>query len=252
MTLSDVAGRLHEAFVGVYRRHVEERIGAHGYPWSPELDQSIDDGEAWLSRELEDLLALPHGRQARSPLEVFQEAMRFPTEALRGAGVKPPIRDHVTRTALPGDVYALAPASSQELTSDAWRAHLAWGTEKAQAMAPQVRKPLVALYTRNLMDRSKLEAGVRAGGYDPYVLRNREFLNRALAARVPPLGFVDLEAPEADEVIRTLADAGVRVVAYGPHVDDIAMVRSRSLGAAEAVARSRFFSHIDRYLLPLI
>jgi hypothetical protein len=60
--------------------------------------------------------------------------MKFPTDALTGADVAPVVRDDVTVAAMPGDRFALAPASSSELGDDAWRAHLAWGAEKASAI----------------------------------------------------------------------------------------------------------------------
>ena len=65
--------------------------------------------------ELGSLLRLPFREQRRSPLEVFQEAMRFPTAALDAAGTPPVSRDPAQETALPGDHHDLAPASSQAL-----------------------------------------------------------------------------------------------------------------------------------------
>jgi hypothetical protein len=57
----------------------------------------------------------------------------------------------------------------------------------------------------------------------------------------PVVVFVDLEHPDADEAVRSASGQPGRVVAYGPHVDDIAMVRAQALGADEAMPRSRFF-----------
>ena len=45
-----------------------------------------------------------------------------------------------------------------------------------------------------------------------------------------------------------LSDAGIRIVAYGPHVDDIAMARARSLGAKDVVPRSRLFGKLVDWL----
>jgi hypothetical protein len=227
---------------------MEERLAAGGFSLDADLGLAIETGENWLRAELTALLEQPFLEQQRSPLAVFQEAARFPTEALRAAGAAPIKRDHVTENALPGDVYGLAPASSQELTSEAWRAHLAWGAAKAQAMSHQVLRPAAGVYTRNLMDRSKIETELQSAGFDAFLLRNVDLVKRAMAGKKPSIAFVDLESPDGDEVIRVLSGAGVRVVVYGPHVDDFGLQRARSLGASEAVPRSRFFGRIADHL----
>lgn len=98
------------------------------------LEEAITAGEVWLKSELGWLLALPYAEQPRGPLEVFQEAIRFPTEAMRAAGIEPVVRDEVAVNALPGDIYDLAPASSRDLGEEVWEAHLRWGAAKAEAL----------------------------------------------------------------------------------------------------------------------
>ncbi len=56
--------------------------------------------------------------------------------------------------------------------------------------------------------------------------------------------FVDMAAAGADDAIRALAGAGVATIAFGPHVDDVALVRARSLGAGDALPRSVFFRRL--------
>ncbi len=125
-----------EAFAAAYRPHVEARCAA--LEVEPP-NAAIDAGERWLRGELQDLLALPFGQQRRGPLELFQEAMRFPTAELSAAGMEPVIRNEVAATAMPGDLFDLAPASSQDLGESAWHAHLRWGATKAAALRAQVR-----------------------------------------------------------------------------------------------------------------
>lgn len=96
----------------------------------PEIDQAVD----WLTSELGRLLAAPFDRQTRGPLELAQEAVKFPTAKLASLGVEPVRRDPVAVSALPGDLYGLAPLSSRDLGDTAWEAHLAWGAAKAAAM----------------------------------------------------------------------------------------------------------------------
>lgn len=125
---------LSEALMRAYRPHVLRIVEARGWRVDPQLAEAIDRGEAWLSGTLDDLLSQPFRKQRRGPLEVFQEAMRFPTEALSAAGVEPVDRDPAAEAAIPGDVYDLAPASSAMLGEQVWQAHLAWGAAKAAAI----------------------------------------------------------------------------------------------------------------------
>ena len=71
-------------------------------------------------------------------MELFQEALRFPTAKLEQAGHRPVPRDELVANALPGDLFDLAPASSNDLGEATWRAHLAWGASKAAAMRRMV------------------------------------------------------------------------------------------------------------------
>ena len=224
--------------MAAYRPYVLRRLEAAGLP---PVDEAIDRGAEWLAAALRDLLELPYREQRRSPLEVFQEAMSAPTEALSARGIEEVARDEVTVAALPGDRFGLAPASSQELGESAWAAHLAWGAAKAVRM-----KPTAIVLTRNLLDRSRIEEAAEQAGYRPVMVP-------ALPAEIErhAVGMVDLEHPGADEAIRRLADVCGRVVAFGPHVDDLAMTRARSLGASDAVPRSRFFGSLETWFAPV-
>ena len=125
---------LFEALVRAYRPHVLRTVEARGWTVGPEMAEAIDRGEEWLSDMLGHLLAQPFGQQRRGPLEVFQEAMAYPTRALADTGTEPVQRDPTAVAALPGDVYDLAPASSAMLGEQVWQAHLAWGAAKAAAI----------------------------------------------------------------------------------------------------------------------
>ena len=166
--------------------------------------------------------------------------MRFPTEALRAAGVRGVPRDPVAVSALPGDLYDLAPASSQDLGEEAWQVHVAWAMQKAQSVV----RPAVGLLSTDLMDSARIEQAAGEAGYRVETWRGLP----TLGERRPSIAFIDLTHADADDAIRLLADAGVRVVAFGPHVDDLAMIRARSLGAADALARPRFFRTIPELL----
>lgn len=120
-----------DSFVAAYEPHVAQRCRELGF----ELPAvAVDRGREWLRSELSSLLEQPFPEQRRGPLELFQEAMSFPTQALAERGLEPVVRSPVAEAALPGDLFDLAPASSSELGEDAWRAHLQWGAAKARAM----------------------------------------------------------------------------------------------------------------------
>lgn len=226
-----VSSELIDRFVAAYRPYVEGRLAAAGLP---PVDEAIERGRAWLAEALTALLDRPYREQHRSPLEVFQEALRPPTGALADLGAVPALRDEAAVAALPGDSFALAPASSQELGEAAWRAHLAWGATKAAAM-----RPSAVVVSRNLLDGSRIAEAAEAAGY--------RLVTMASVPSDPArhaVGFVDLEHPDADQAVRTLSESCGRVVAFGPHVDDLAMARARSLGADDAIPRSRFFGSL--------
>lgn len=131
-----VSERLTRLLVDAYRPHVLGRLDELGLPRPDGLEPALEAGAAWLEARLRDLLDRPFPSQPRGPLEVFQEAMRFPTDLLAGAGVDPVRRDEVAEQALPGDRYHLAPASSAALGEEVWRAHLEWGAVKAASIVP--------------------------------------------------------------------------------------------------------------------
>ena len=128
------AQALRDAMSRVYRPWLLHVLETRGWEVGPAVAEAIDEGERWLADRLDGLLAEPFDRQRRGPLEVFQEAMRFPTAALIDLGVDPVERDPMAERAIPGDVFDLAPASSSTLGETVWHAHLAWGAAKANAM----------------------------------------------------------------------------------------------------------------------
>lgn len=98
------------------------------------------------------------------------------------------------------------------------------------------RRGRAGLLTRNLMDRSKLESGLRRAGWEVVPLKDRD-LPEALDAVL-----IDLEHPLAFAVLGAAVDAGsVRCIAYGPHVRVDALEQARQMGATEALPRSVVF-----------
>ncbi len=256
--MSEDSAAVHAAFVDAYEPYVTSILQARSLSEPPGWADALAQGRSWLDRTLQTLLELPAAEQRRSPLEVFQEALGFPTRVLAAAGLEPVERDPVAVRALPGDLYELAPASSQDLGEAAWKAHVAWGIAKAKAVGGVVpvpsnperpsTKPVVALLGTDLMDRSRIEPVAQSGGLRLEVWRNPAAIEAGLEGSVPAILLVDLAHPAADEAIRAGSEAGVRTIGFGPHVDDVALVRARSLGATDALARSIFFRRLPELL----
>lgn len=99
-------------------------------------------------------------------------------------------------------------------------------------------RPRAGLLTRNLMDRSKLEAGLEQAGWNA---------SHLTGPQLPPSLdgiLVDLEHPAALPIIAAAASVRVPCLAYGPHVNTEALKAARQAGAAEALPRSRVFRDI--------
>ncbi len=226
---------LRDALLAAFARHASDRVAARRWP---PVTEAIREGEDWLRAALEDLLGRPYSSQPRTPLELFQEALAPANAALAEAGVAPPVRDPMAVAALPGDVYDLAPASSADLGEDTWRAHLVWGSAKARALT----RPTVGLLAANLADRDRIERVVNARGLGLQSIHTPDRVTGNVVV------LVDLTDPAAEATITAAAGAGIRTIAFGPHVDEFAMVRARSLGATAALPRSQFFRDLERWL----
>ena len=69
--------------------------------------------------------------QRTTPLSLLREAVRYPTEVLRAAGVEPVERDEMQERLFPYDVYDLSPATFADVHPDLAEPGLAWGAAKA-------------------------------------------------------------------------------------------------------------------------
>ena len=236
------ATALHSAFVGGFRPYLNAIFEERQLSVPPEC---IDDAEAWIDETLQELLEQPYAEQRRSPLEIVQEAMTGITAALTAAGASKVLRDPVTVSALPGDLYGIAPASSSALGEEAFQVHIAWGIEKAKALAPLVSGVGrgVAVVSGDLIDISRFEDAVNGAGMQLQV-----WWKKGEGEPKPVVAFVDLTHPDADDAIESFTSERVRVIAYGPHVDEDAMARAALLGAGEVLPRSRLFKSVGEYL----
>jgi hypothetical protein len=77
------------------------------------------------------LLALDIDEQRTGPLAVIREAVPYPTEVLRAAGVPVSRRDELAARQFPDDVYDLVPATFADLAPALHEVGLVWGAAKA-------------------------------------------------------------------------------------------------------------------------
>ena len=78
------------------------------------------------------LLETDVDEQRTNPLSLLRDAVRYPTEVLRAAGVPARAkRDDFTMRAFPDDVYDLAPATWSDVDPGLQEPGIAWGAWKA-------------------------------------------------------------------------------------------------------------------------
>ena len=77
------------------------------------------------------LLEADVDEQRTTPLSILRDAVRYPTEVLRAAGVPPVERDDFAAARFPGDDYGLTPASFADLDPPLLDVGIAWGAAKA-------------------------------------------------------------------------------------------------------------------------
>ncbi len=273
-----------DTFVAAYPGYVGSRI--RNLDVDPaRIAGAIDSGHTALQAAFADWTGRSPHEQSASPLELFREALAAPTGALTELGLNPATRQEAQRRALPGDHYDLAPVTSRDLGDEAFGAHVAWGVARAEAIAGMVPappgggepssagtdrtvstpqpggeatvdripgRPVAVLVGADLMDRTRIAASAEQAGHELALWRNPAAISNGLAGRLPDVAFVDLRHAAANEAIRRLSAAGVRTVAFGPHVDDVALAAAGALGATEVLPRSRFFVRLPKLFATVV
>ncbi len=67
-------------------------------------------------------------------MALVREAVAYPTQVLRAAGVPPVVRDQMAEAAFPRDDYDLSPASFADLDPNLAEPGLVWGAAKAHVV----------------------------------------------------------------------------------------------------------------------
>lgn len=130
-----LADAIEAALPGWVERSVESRLVAHRGATDPATMAAArragEHARSEVGAEVRALLESDVDAQAETPLSILREAVRYPAEVLRGAGVPALARDDFSTSRFPDDHYDLTPASLAELDPGLLDAGIAWGAAKA-------------------------------------------------------------------------------------------------------------------------
>jgi hypothetical protein len=100
-----------------------------------EVERAAEQAARQAQREtgaaIRALLKADIAEQRTTPLALLRQAVRYPTEVLRKAGVPPVERDHFARHAFPDDDYDLSPATWADIDPGLTELGITWGAAKA-------------------------------------------------------------------------------------------------------------------------
>lgn len=214
--------------------------------------QAGQEAAADVGARVRALLETDIDAQASNPLGILRDAVHYPTDVLRAAGVPPVVRDGFSEDRFPDDDYDLTPTSFADLDPSLLDLGLAWGAAKAwehKARHTRTRPATtsVAAYVPDLMDRSKVAAAAPGATFVP----TPAALVAAAAEGGAELVVVDLSRPGVlDAVAALAATPGVRTIGFGSHVDHELLAAATAAGCREVLPRSRFFAHLGELLAP--
>jgi hypothetical protein len=123
------------ALPGWVERCVERTLAARGEAPGPEVTAAArragEQARADVGARVRALLEADIDVQQANPLSILRQAVPYPTEVLRKAGVPPVPRDRFSEDRFPDDDYDLAPASFADVDPSLLEAGVAWGAAKA-------------------------------------------------------------------------------------------------------------------------
>jgi hypothetical protein len=99
------------------------------------------DAVAATGPRIRDLLEADIDEQHSTPLALLRQAVRYPTEVLRQAGIAPVGRDPFDRRSFPDDPYGLSPASLADVDPALVAPGISWGAAKAFVHKQRHRPP---------------------------------------------------------------------------------------------------------------
>lgn len=223
---------LRTSLVDAYPTYVAAVLTDRGIEMDELTADAIVEGAAVLDGLLTTFEETPYPDQRTSPLELFREALRPVDRALALRGVEPPSDEPPGVAAW--DRYQLSPGSSQVLGEQAHEAHLRWAIGKAQAIAPLVNRPGVAVLPKT---EASIGEAVHAAGF-----RMVADVGDAVVA------LVDVDDPDAQASVALATSVGLHVIAFGDAIDDLERVALTAAGVDRVVTREALLSSPEEVL----
>ncbi len=122
---------------GWVERSVERMLVAHGGAADAEVmaeaRRAGERARAHIVPRVRALVMADVDEQRTNPLSILRQAVPYPTEVLRQAGVPPVERDRFATDRFPEDDYDLTPASFADIHPSLLEPGVAWGAAKAWA-----------------------------------------------------------------------------------------------------------------------
>jgi hypothetical protein len=131
----ELASAVEAAVPGWVERCVVTVLTAwQGGPRPDDLEAAGEAGReaaADVGARLRALLAADIDEQRSTPLTLLRDAVRYPTEVLRRAGVPPVEREAYEEEVFPDDIYGLTPATFSDIDAALVEPAIRWGAAKA-------------------------------------------------------------------------------------------------------------------------
>lgn len=135
--LLDVARQVVPGWLRRITVDVGRRGGVDLAQFGPELDEMVELASADVLAQLADLLGTDVDEQRTTPLTLFRQAIRTPTEWLQAHQVQPP--PSPPAGGFPDDVYHLGPATWSDIDAALHEPGLTWGAWKAMTVLTRRR-----------------------------------------------------------------------------------------------------------------
>ena len=126
-----LAGAVEELLPGWVERAVRRRAPGAGAEVEQAARAAGRRAAVEVGGAVRRLLAQDVDDQRANPLALLRDAVRYPTEVLRRAGIPPVARDDFARDRFPADDYDLVPATWSDIDPALSGPGIAWGAAKA-------------------------------------------------------------------------------------------------------------------------
>lgn len=118
--------------------HVTHR-GAPLPEFVEKVEAAARTGGRWTVERLRAALEVDVDAQRVNPLQILREAVRFPSQVLRDAGVPPAVRDEYDERINPEDIYGIGPAHWSDIDESLTEPGIVWGAAKASTVLQRRR-----------------------------------------------------------------------------------------------------------------